>query len=111
MPIGKCSIEIDKFNTKMFPRNYGEVICFVSKSWLNCSSAHSSQVPRRFFLFGRELGGRHEEEQKGTRRIVGQSRSYLVSRLVPVPRTQRKNGGTGKRKETTGDLAKMIRFA
>ena len=34
MPIGKCSIEIDKFNTKMFPRNYGEVICFVSKSWL-----------------------------------------------------------------------------
>ena len=51
MPIGKCSIEIDKFNTKMFPRNYGEVICFVSKSWLNCSSAHSSQVPRRFFSF------------------------------------------------------------
>ena len=36
-------------------------------------------------------------------------RSSLMSRLAPVPRTQRENGGrtgTGKRKETTGDLAR-----
>ena len=35
--------------------------------------------------------------------------SSLVSRLAPVPRTQRKNGGTGKRKETAGDLATLGR--
>ena len=70
------------------------------------SGGKLARFPGVFFLFGRELGGGHGEEQKGARRIL--SRSSLASRLAPVPRTQRKNGdrGTGKRRETTGDLSR-----
>ena len=66
---------------------------------------HVARLPGVFFLLGRELGGGLGEEQKGARSPA----LFLVSRFAPVPRTQRKNSGrwTGKRKETTGDLARM----
>ena len=64
-----------------------------------------SQASRRLFSSWSGAWRRAWGGAKGR----AKSRSFLVSRFAPVPRTQRKNSGrwTGKRKETTGDLARM----
>ena len=92
--------EIEKPRTKSRFARYPWVLlnCLYHMP-LRCAS-HLARFPGVFFLFGRELGGRHGVEQKGARRIVVSFPALLSCRASPQsPVHNGKMAGLGPGKE------------